>query len=69
MKKVVYVTGCLGFIGYHVTKKCLDAGYYVFGIDKKTYASNLNFLPELEKNLKFKFLESEIKVIERIHKF
>jgi dTDP-glucose 4,6-dehydratase len=67
MKKVVYVTGCLGFIGYHVTKKCLDAGYYVFGIDKKTYASNLNFLPELEKNLKFKFLESDINDIERIH--
>jgi dTDP-glucose 4,6-dehydratase len=67
MKKVVYVTGCLGFIGYHVTKKCLDAGYYVFGIDKKTYASNLNFLPELEKSLKFKFLESDINDIERIH--
>jgi dTDP-glucose 4,6-dehydratase len=67
MKKIVYVTGCLGFIGYHVTKKCLDAGYYVFGIDKKTYASNLNFLPDLEKSLKFKFLESDINDIDRIH--
>jgi len=60
MIKIVYVTGCLGFIGYHVTKKCLDDGYYVFGVDKKTYASNLNFLPLLLKYPKFKFLESDI---------
>jgi len=58
--KILYVTGCLGFIGYHVTKKILDEGHYVFGVDKKTYASNLNFLPSLLKYPKFKFLESDI---------
>jgi dTDP-glucose 4,6-dehydratase len=67
MSKIVYVTGCLGFIGYHVTKKCLDAGYHVFGIDKKTYASNLNLLPFLSGYSKFKFLETDINDIERIH--
>lgn len=67
MTKVVYVTGCLGFIGYHVTKKCLDAGYYVLGIDKKTYASNLNLLPGLLSYSRFKFLETDINDIERIH--
>ena len=67
MTKVVYVTGCLGFIGYHVTKKCLDAGYYVLGIDKKTYASNLNLLPDLLEYSRFKFLEIDINDIERIH--
>jgi dTDP-glucose 4,6-dehydratase len=67
MNTVVYVTGCLGFIGYHVTKKCLDAGYHVFGIDKKTYASNLNLLPLLLNYSKFKFLETDINDIERIH--
>ena len=67
MSKIVYVTGCLGFIGYHVTKKCLDAGYHVFGIDKKTYASNLNLLPLLLNYSKFKFLETDINDIERIH--
>ena len=40
MKKVVYVTGCLGFIGIHVTRACLDRGWYVLGVDKMTYASN-----------------------------
>ncbi len=60
MSRVVYVTGCLGFIGYHVTKKCLDYGFYVLGVDKKTYAANLKFLPELLSNKKFKFIESDI---------
>jgi dTDP-glucose 4,6-dehydratase len=67
MTKVVYVTGCIGFIGYHVTKKCLDAGYHVFGIDSKTYASNLNLLPELLKYPRFKFLELDINDLDRLH--
>jgi dTDP-glucose 4,6-dehydratase len=58
--KVVYVTGCLGFIGYHVTQACLDAGYYVIGVDKKTYAANTQFLSELTSNKHFKFIESDI---------
>ena len=66
MKKIVYVTGCLGFIGYHVTKKCLEEGFYVYGIDKKTYASNDHFLPELLKNKNFKFSECDINDIERL---
>ena len=42
--KIVYVTGCLGFIGSYVTRACLDKGWYVRGIDKITYASNPNLL-------------------------
>ena len=42
--KVVYVTGCLGFIGFHVTQACLTQGWYVIGVDKKTYAANTEFL-------------------------
>jgi dTDP-glucose 4,6-dehydratase len=66
MTKIVYVTGCLGFIGYHVTQRCLDEGFYVYGIDKKTYASNVQFLPELLKNSRFKFQETDINDIERL---
>ena len=66
MKKIVYVTGCLGFIGYHLTKKCLDEGYYVYGIDKKTYASNEQFLPELLKYKTFRFSNCDINEIERL---
>lgn len=43
-KKVVYVTGCFGFIGSYVTKACLDRGWYVMGVDKCTYASNEELL-------------------------
>ena len=58
--KIVYVTGCLGFIGYHVTKSCLDQGWYVRGVDKITYASNVNFLPELKKYKNFTFDQKDI---------
>ena len=44
--KVVYVTGCLGFIGSYVTRKCLEKGWYVRGIDKITYDANINVLDE-----------------------
>ena len=32
--KIVYITGCLGFIGSYVTEACLKKGWYVRGIDK-----------------------------------
>ena len=65
--KVVYVTGCLGFIGYHVTKACLDQGWYVRGIDKGTYAANWNLLPELEKNKRFVFEHKDINDIDFLY--
>ena len=67
MTKAVYVTGCLGFIGYHVTKKCLENDWYVYGIDKQTYACNIQFLDDLCSYPKFKYLCIDINDIERIH--
>lgn len=67
MKKVVYVTGCLGFIGYHVTKACLDKGWYVRGVDKMTYAANKNFLEELESYPNFAFDLKDINDIEMLY--
>jgi dTDP-glucose 4,6-dehydratase len=67
MKKIVYVTGCLGFIGTHVTRQCLDLGWYVIGIDKLTYASNLQFLPEFEKYPNFKFIKSDINDLKMLY--
>ena len=65
--KVVYVTGCLGFIGYHVTKSCLDNGWYVRGIDRETYAANKHFLEELQKYENFTYENKDINDLERIH--
>ena len=67
MNKIVYVTGCLGFIGYHVTKACLDKGWHVAGVDKMTYAANVNFLPELLEYKNFKFIEKDINDLERLY--
>ena len=49
MKKVVYITGCLGFIGSYITKTCLKKGWYVKGVDKITYAANKDLLEEFKK--------------------
>ena len=36
IKKKIVVTGSSGFIGFHISKKLLDAGFYVTGIDNIT---------------------------------
>ena len=60
-KKVVYVTGCLGFIGSYVTRACLAKGWYVMGIDKGTYAANEDLLyDEFFNHPNFSFERADI---------
>lgn len=58
--KVVYVTGCLGFIGSYVTRACLEKGWYVKGVDKITYAANRELLDEFNEYKNFSFVQSDI---------
>ena len=67
MKKIVYITGCLGFIGSYVTRACLKKGWYVRGIDKVTYASNIKLLDEFEKNPNFVFEREDINNIKFLY--
>lgn len=60
MKKVVYVTGCLGFIGSYITRECLKKGWYVKGVDKVTYAANEDLILEFAKYENFSFVNSDI---------
>ena len=60
MKKIVYVTGCLGFIGAYVTRACLAKGWHVCGVDKMTYASQPHLLKEFEPDPNFKFIKEDI---------
>lgn len=60
MTKIVYITGCLGFIGAYVTRACLRKGWYVKGVDKITYAANKELLDEFKKDEKFSFIHSDI---------
>ena len=65
--KVVYVTGCLGFIGSYVTRTCLEKGWYVRGIDKMTYASNPGLLDEFNKYDNFIYENKDINDIEFLY--
>ena len=40
--KVVLVTGCAGFIGFHVTKKLLENNFKVIGIDNLNSYYSIN---------------------------
>lgn len=64
--KIVYITGCLGFIGSYVTEIFLDKGWYVYGIDNITYASNISKLDYFSKYEKFKFEKIDICNITRL---
>lgn len=65
--KVVYVTGCLGFMGSYVTRQCLQRGWYVRGIDKCTYASNIKLLNEFSTHPNFVFEQVDINDIQFLY--
>ena len=65
--KIVYVTGCLGFIGSYVTRQCLKRGWYVKGVDSMTYAANNNLLNEFEKYDNFSFVQCDINELEFLY--
>lgn len=67
MKKVVYVTGCLGFIGSYVTRACLEKGWYVRGVDKITYAANPDLLIEFGEYPNFTFEGKDINDLEFLY--
>jgi len=58
--KVVYITGCLGFIGSYITRTCLQKGWYVKGVDKMTYAANKDLLEEFKQYENFSFVNCDI---------
>jgi dTDP-glucose 4,6-dehydratase len=58
--KVVYITGCLGFIGSYITRTCLQKGWYVKGVDKMTYAANKDLLDEFNQYDNFSFVNCDI---------
>lgn len=58
--KMVYVTGCLGFIGSYVTRTCLARGWHVLGVDSETYAANTHLLDEFRQSKNFTYLRKNI---------
>ena len=64
MKKNILLTGCVGFIGYHLSLKMLKNGHYVFGIDSLNNYYDVKIknkrLAELKKYQKFKFFKLDL---------
>jgi dTDP-glucose 4,6-dehydratase len=60
MTKIIYITGCLGFIGSYITRTCLQKGWYVKGVDKMTYAANKDLLNEFKQYENFSFVNCDI---------
>ena len=58
--KIVYVTGCLGFIGSYITRNCLLRNWHVLGVDSETYAANIDLLDEFSKFKNFRYLKKNI---------
>jgi dTDP-glucose 4,6-dehydratase len=58
--KLVVITGCLGLIGSHLTSRCLEKGWQVYGIDKVTYAANKHLIRQFSKNKNFTFVKDDI---------
>ena len=67
MSKIVYITGCLGFIGSYITRTCLKKGWYVKGVDKMTYAANNDLLKEFKKYPNFSFVKCDINDLEFLY--
>ena len=64
--KLVVITGCLGLIGSYVTRQCLKKGWQVYGIDKCTYAANLEFIAEFEEYPNFSFIQKDIATLQHL---
>ena len=58
--KLIVITGCLGLIGSHLTMKCIEKGWQVYGIDKCTYAANESLIGEFSKHENFTFVKEDI---------
>ena len=63
MSKVL-ITGCAGFIGTHLTKRFLDAGDVIYGIDnlsRRGSKTNLNWINSDANASKFHFYDYDIR--------
>jgi len=65
--KIVYITGCLGFMASYVVRKALARGWMVRGIDKITYAANTNLLEEFTQSPNFRFEKLDVRDMEHLY--
>lgn len=65
--KIVYITGCLGFMGSYATRRALKRGWMVRGVDKITYAADVELLHEFNQYPNFIFEKEDIKDLNHLY--
>ncbi|MBS4174971.1 GDP-mannose 4,6-dehydratase [Bacillus sp. FJAT-49736] len=67
-EKFIFITGCAGFIGFHLSKRLLNEGFHVLGIDNINdyYDQSLKYdrLEILERDMNFVFIKGSIENLE-----
>lgn len=60
--KYILITGGAGFIGSHIVKSFVVKyeNYFIINLDKLTYASDLNYLKDIEGNDNYYFLKGDV---------
>ena len=53
-KQKILVTGCAGFIGFHICSKLISEGFFVYGID------NMNTYYDIDLKKKNSYLKIKI---------
>jgi dTDP-glucose 4,6-dehydratase len=65
-RRVLIVTGGLGFIGKHFVRRCLELGNYVTNIDVMNYAADRVAMDELAQFENYRFIHQDIAKLDHI---
>jgi dTDP-glucose 4,6-dehydratase len=65
-RRVLIVTGGLGFIGKHFVRRCLELGNYVTNIDALNYAADRVAMEELARFKNYRFVQQDIAKLDHI---
>ena len=69
----IIITGCAGFIGYHLCQSLIELGHHILGIDNiNTYYDKelkLSRLKNLKSNANFKFEKTDINEYDELKNF
>ncbi|MDH3386402.1 MAG: GDP-mannose 4,6-dehydratase [Gammaproteobacteria bacterium] len=66
IRRVLIVTGGLGFIGKHFVRRCLELGNYVTNIDNMNYAADLVVNEEFMQHDNYRFVQEDITELKHI---
>ncbi len=63
-KRIILVTGGLGFIGKHCVRRALDYGFFVINVDMVSYAADLKEKKLFDQHPNYRFIQRDIQSLE-----